>query len=532
MFNFYVYLILNSHIYILPKLFLFYYNHGVILLMIAIYARQSIDKKDSISIESQIDFCKKELANDKFHIYIDKGFSGSNTNRPRFEQMLKDIKNEDISKVIVYKLDRISRSILDFAKIIELFKENHVEFVSATEKFDTSTPIGNAMLNITMVFAQLERETIQRRIKDSYYARGKKGFFMGGKTPYGCTKKQIVKNNIKTSMLMPHPKEYNILLNIFDLYSSSDLSLGKIAKILNDKGYKSPNEVNWDGQKLQRILRNPIYVKSDADIYTYFEKKGCIINNDISEFVGFNGCYLYGKRDRNKGKYTNIKDHVLSLALHEGFISSHMWLSCQYKLDKNRQIKNSGKGKYSWLSGLVKCGYCNYAMTVRTYKHYKYLSCTGKTNYKICDKIKRTHYVYEIEDYVKDELIKQLNKLKTVKQDPPKEINYQLNQLKLQLINIDKQIDNLIDQLAKGDEIISTYISKKINQLDIDKNNILKEINRHTINTNLSHSQILDASEYINLWDDLTMEDKKKIAKKLIDKVFITNDVIKIEWKS
>jgi len=117
--------------------------------MIAIYARQSVDKKDSISIESQIDFCKREFDETKaYKTYIDKGFSGKDTNRPAFENMMNDIKAGQIEKVIVYKLDRISRSTLDFANIINVFKKHDVEFISSTEKFDTSTPIGKAMLNI------------------------------------------------------------------------------------------------------------------------------------------------------------------------------------------------------------------------------------------------------------------------------------------------------------------------------------------------------------------------------------------------
>lgn len=90
--------------------------------------------------------------------------------------MMNDIRAGKIKRVIVYKLDRISRSILDFANMMEVFQEYHVEFVSSTEKFDTSTPIGRAMLNICIVFAQLERETIQKRVTDAYYARNKRGF--------------------------------------------------------------------------------------------------------------------------------------------------------------------------------------------------------------------------------------------------------------------------------------------------------------------------------------------------------------------
>ena len=122
-----------------------------------IYARQSVDRKDSISIESQIDFCKYELKGGSCRVFKDKGYSGKNT-------LLGEIRKGKVRRVIVYKLDRISRSILDFANMMELFQEYDVEFVSSTEKFDTSTPMGRAMLNICIVFAQLERETIQKRV--------------------------------------------------------------------------------------------------------------------------------------------------------------------------------------------------------------------------------------------------------------------------------------------------------------------------------------------------------------------------------
>ena len=150
-----------------------------------IYARQSVDRKDSISIESQIDFCKYELKGGNCRVFKDKGYSGKNTDRPEFQKLLGEIRKGKVRRVIVYKLDRISRSILDFATMMELFQEYDVEFVSSTEKFDTSTPMGRAMLNICIVFAQLERETIQKRVTDAYYSRCLKGFHMSGQAPYG-----------------------------------------------------------------------------------------------------------------------------------------------------------------------------------------------------------------------------------------------------------------------------------------------------------------------------------------------------------
>lgn len=167
----------------------------------AIYARQSVDRADSISIESQIEFCKYELKGGSFKEYKDKGYSGKNTVRPQLQQLLTDIRRGEVEKVIVYKLDRISRSILDFSNMMNLFQQYQVEFVSSTEKFDTSTPMGRAMLNICIVFAQLERETIQKRVSDAYYSRSQKGFRMGGKPPYGYRLEEILMEGIHTKLV-------------------------------------------------------------------------------------------------------------------------------------------------------------------------------------------------------------------------------------------------------------------------------------------------------------------------------------------
>ena len=95
----------------------------------ALYGRQSVDKKDSISVESQLDFCKYETHGQPYQTYTDKGFSGKNTNRPDFECMMRDIRAGRIKRVIVYKLNRISRSILDFANMMEVFQEYDGHFL-------------------------------------------------------------------------------------------------------------------------------------------------------------------------------------------------------------------------------------------------------------------------------------------------------------------------------------------------------------------------------------------------------------------
>lgn len=502
--------------------------------MRAIYVRQSLDKKDSISIESQIDFCKREFdtEDERFKVYIDKGFSGKNINRPAFSEMIENIKEGLVSRVIVYKLDRISRSTLDFANINNLFKKYNVDFTSCTEKFDTSTPMGKAMLQIIMVFAELERETIQQRVTDNYYERGKKGFFLGGTVPYGYTRTKINIEGMKIPTLEENPSESEVLNIIYNLYSNTDMSLGKISNYLNERGITSAFNRKWDSNKVSRIMRSPLYVKADADIYQYYKSKGCIISNDIKDFIGDNGCYLFGKREANERKYTNVENHTLAIGLHKGIIDSNTWLLCQYKLDSNKQIKNTGMGKHSWLSGLTKCGYCGYSLSVVTNSkspEYKYFNCRGKTNLKICKGHSKTLNVSEIEALVEDKLLKHatlLSKQGDIKKNNGFVLN---NNLKIQLTQIEEQIDNLLNQISEANNITMKYINEKITSLDTKRNKLLEEIKKSTIKNNKTIS-VSDTLEKLKDWEGYDIVTKKSLCKNMITRINIKDDDIEVIW--
>ena len=214
----------------------------------AIYGRQSVDREDSISIESQVEYCQYETRGGKYKTFTDKGYSGKNTDRPKFQEMLEAIRQGDVKRVIVYKLDRISRSILDFATMMAEFQEHGVEFVSCTEKFDTSTPMGRAMLNICIVFAQLERETIQMRVFDAYVSRSRKGFYMGGRIPYGYKKEPYMIDGKKTSHYVPVPEEAEVVRLIYSMYAQPQTSYGDIVRYLLENGITNSRVKNgvWD----------------------------------------------------------------------------------------------------------------------------------------------------------------------------------------------------------------------------------------------------------------------------------------------
>ena len=230
-----------------------------------IYARQSVDRKDSISIESQIDFCKYELKGGSCRVFKDKGYSGKNTDRPEFQKLLGEIRKGKVRRVIVYKLDRISRSILDFANMMELFQEYDVEFVSSTEKFDTSTPMGRAMLNICIVFAQLERETIQKRVTDAYYSRCLKGFHMSGQAPYGYQLEPTVVEGIRTKKMVADPVAADHVRLMFEMYAEPETSFGDITRYFEEQGIKI-YEKSMVRSFLSQLLRK--YLPANKDGYT------------------------------------------------------------------------------------------------------------------------------------------------------------------------------------------------------------------------------------------------------------------------
>ena len=309
----------------------------------AFYGRQSVDKKDSISVESQLEFCNYELKGENFREYTDKGYSGKNTDRPKFQELYRDIEQGLISKVVVYKLDRISRSIIDFANMMELFNKYNVEFVSATEKFDTSTPMGRAMLNICIVFAQLERETIQRRVRDAYYSRCQKGFHMSGTAPYGYKLTPTVVDGINTKMLTAAPEAAEHVKLMFEMYAQPHVSIGEISRFFSEKGIVF-SRGGMTRNSIALMLRNPAYVQADLDIYEFFKGQGAAIANDAADFTGLNGCYYYQGRDVAETKRNSLKDQILVVAPHEGLVSSETWLACRKKclaiLCLQRQVRS------------------------------------------------------------------------------------------------------------------------------------------------------------------------------------------------
>ena len=484
--------------------------------MIAIYARQSLDKKDSLSIEGQIELCQK-YADEETCVFQDKGFSGKNTNRPAFQNLMDQVRAGMIKKILVYRLDRFSRSIADFSQIWADLEKYGVEFQSVTEQFDTSSPMGRAMLNVVMTFAQLERETTAERVKDNYFHRFHLGAWPGGPAPFGFDLTKIRDQEGRlVSSLKPNEKS-DIVQRIFQDYAVPGVSLRALAKQLTDEGIHGPKRQAWDSVTLSRILHSPLYVQATEDIYLYYLTKGLTIEQSPEAFNGTHACNIIGRRNRSKGKYQGNAQQKVSLSNHRGIISPKLWLTVQDKLSENRQINRKKAGTYSWLTGLLKCGKCGYALRINygAAENKHYLLCSGRSNFGRCDASIKMD-LRSLEASVEEEILKVLASC------PTEELWPEEDAVMEEVQDIDQKIERLVAALAESSSVTVGYISKQIDRLHDQREQLLSKT-----------KQALGSQKnlYRIDFENASFQEKSIIAKEFIERILVEEDQINIMWK-
>ena len=492
---------------------------------IALYARKSIERKNSISCETQIEYCKSMIKPDeqseRIVTFVDNGFSGGNVDRDGFQKMMRQVERGKISKIIVYRLDRISRSLSDFVNILNTLKKYNVKFISSQESFDTSSPYGEMIVKILMIFAEFERQSIIERVTQAYSHRSEMGFYMGGRKPYGFTLTDTVIHNIKTKMLSPVAEEIEQLKYIFEAYSVPGITLRRLMDNLIDNNIL-PTDGSWSTGKLSTILKNPIYVKADNDIYEYLLKHNTNIISDISEFDGVHGLQIYGKTKHSADDWSDIKAVVMS---HEGIINSEVWLNCQKKLEKNKQIGNAISNTTSWLGGKIACKGCGRTMTVtkggkrNDGSQTRYFSCTGKSHNRICKGTSKPVYADSLEDMVYELVLEKIETLKNSRKKISTDNSNQINLLKNRISEIKREQGKLVNLLL-NDSIETDMINllnERAKKLSDEKADILSKIE---VLEN-EESEILSAINLSKKWRTADYEQRKAVCNILIHKILI-----------
>lgn len=319
----------------------------------AIYTRKSSEEgleMEFNSLDAQRDACEAFIASQRHEgwlaldrTYDDGGYSGGTLERPALKQLILDIEAGKVDVIVVYKIDRLSRSLMDFAKLVEVFDRNNVTFVSVTQSFNTTTSMGRLTLNILLSFAQFEREVIGERIRDKVAASKRKGIWMGGVTPFGYI--------VRDRQLLIEPEQALAVQKIFETFlilksvAHTARELPKLGVVSRRRMTQSGREFGatpFDRSAIYKILNNPIYLGK-----------------------------LTHKGDLFDGRHTSI-------------ISQDVWDKVQDTLRVSPRTKSASSKRKSRapLTGLLKCGTCNCSMTPVHSKNdsgklYRYYSGVG-----------------------------------------------------------------------------------------------------------------------------------------------------------
>lgn len=511
---------------------------------IAIYSRKSKLTESGESIKNQMDLCKeyayKHFQVDNLFLYEDEGYSGSNVKRPKYQKMIKAAKNKSFNILICYRLDRVSRNVLDFSHTLEILTMNNIEFISIRDHFDTSTPMGRAMMYIASVFAQLERETIAERVKDNMYKLAETGQWLGGITPLGYTSSRIMNESSGKSIaiLSNIAEEEKLIQLIFDKYEELG-SLIKLQLYTLHHQLKTRKKCDFSLSSLKNILTNPVYMEADHIAYQYFQKNQAIINNrlNMADFNGSYGIMAFNKHDEQKNKIVkkDMKQWIIAIGLHRPIISSTQWIKVQKMLlDNSCSTSLQTDSKTALLPPLITCKNCGVPLkTIGKYKDkhlkYFYYKCRIKesSHNMICNINNLNGYKAEnlilnaLEQYLStDELIQTINRSLS-----PSKTDYDVKQkerdIQKSIQTAKEGIHRLTTVLSKNRSSASSkYIVQEIEKMDTQ----LKSLNQQLLaltseDTRMASYNLVNQINKTQLHHLLSFEQKKRLINKIIKNI-------------
>lgn len=496
---------------------------------IAIYSRKSKITDKGESIENQIELCTKYIEShynnvDNVYKYEDEGFSGKNIERPQFKSMMIAAKHKKFSVIICYRLDRISRNITDFSKLVDELKTLGIDFVSIKEQFDTTSPMGRAMMYISSVFAQLERETTAERIRDNMLELCKTGRWLGGMTPLGFDVQKTIENGKRVSYLSINNGEIEAVKLIYNKY----LEYGSL---FQTNKYMLQNNISgrkWTTSKISFILKSPYYVKSNELLFKYLKNKGI----NVSGTPNGNGMLPYNTHFQDR-KFKPINEWIYVVGNHQGIINSIDWINIQEKLNKNKSIRNLGKTNKCLLTGLLRCGNCG-ALMVMLYGSKRkdgtrpvYYKCghkqAGGTDICNIDNIRAN----TIDNMVVEQLkLLELDKENINVDNKPSNSKNELKALQGQLKKNEKMVNNLVEKIALIEGAAANVFINKINDLAEENKEIKNKINAIEIEKdreeieNINKDILVDTfKQFIDTLDITTIEEKQKLLKGFVKEI-------------
>mgnify|MGYP001590622441 CR=1 FL=1 len=478
--------------------------------VVDLYIRVSTDRqaKEGDSLEEQESELKKfcEYRNFRIHkIFIERGKSGGNTNRPEYQKLVKDIENSKINAVVVKKLDRLSRSLMDFEQLMIKLQTQDVGFISLRENFDTTTAMGKAMLRVALVFAQLEREQTAERIKDVFAWRAEQGLYNGGTRPFGY--------DSVSSELIPHKQEKQVVQFMFKTFLEAK-STTIVAKECNAAGYRNRAGSLWDKRQVHKLLNHPVYA-------------GKIRWNDI-----------------------------ISQGVHQPLVTEETFQKAQV-IFQERTYNRGSKRIKGLLRGFLVCSDCQTPMTPNYTKKknqtmYYYYRCVSSLNPKPgkpCKNYLRMEDTNQavldaILDYTSEPKLAEINQKITQRNDKIRhqlqgvEVEIQGLETKLALVQKKKEtyLDSLITKTFSAQE--RQLINDKINEFGLQEKQIKSDLYKAQFNLAETQDTLVTLDSFkqemvsfkVNR-EAMSDTELKDWLKKNVTQIMYSKEALKIHFK-
>jgi site-specific DNA recombinase len=476
---------------------------------IALYCRVSTDEqaREGISLEEQqtrlTAYCRAMGWNDQYKLYIDDGYSAKSLERPKLHQLLDDVKKGVIAKVLVTKLDRLSRRLLDLLELIDLFQEFEVTFTSVSESFDTNTPSGRLTLQILGAVAEFERERIRERVFDNMFHAAQQGKWLT-QSPYGY--------QLQDKELVIDETEAEVVRRIVRMYLDEGRGFHAIAKLLNEEGIPSRFGKEWSLRSVKLLLSNPVY----------------------------KGTYVWNRTDSSKKtrKEKNPEDWVVIDDCLPKIIDKITWERIQYKMKHNpRAIAPRAQTSPHLLGGLLQCGRCGSGMSIgysgSKNRRYRVYRCSANKNKGTCTS--KQYRAKEMEEAFKKGLL-QLSTSIGINVLP----KLSFKDLDHSEIDVGKKIQNAKSRYQRKVEAYTAGLIS-LDDLRLEKeemNRILQETAEMKKSTQPMDTQALEAKlretirSILDAIDMIPIDEMKILLQQIIHKVVVKDeDGIEIQLK-
>lgn len=527
-------------------------------MILAIYSRKSRFTGKGDSIENQVQLCRDYAAThfndakDDILLYEDEGYSGGNTDRPRYQQMLKDARARKFDVILCYRLDRISRNVSDFSSLLDELQNYEISFVSIREQFDTSTPMGRAMMYIASVFAQLERETIAERIRDNMLELAKSGRWLGGITPTGYTSKEVLITDTdgkqrKLYRLDTIKDEVALIQTIYNKFVELK-SLTKLETYCLQNDIKTKKYKDFSRLTLKKILLNPVYAIADDQVYKYFVEHNYYVYSNQEDFDGKHGIMAYNKTIQKKStanKTRKSTEWVIAVGKHKGIIKSSDWIAAQTLLTQNKaKAFRKVKSSQALVSGLLRCAKCGSFMRPHSYAR---MNANGENSfYYVCELKHKSHSklcdMNNANGNDADQLIiDEIKKLADNESDLSKKISEKRGKIIARQSDLNKEIKATENSISKNDlriknltDSIAVANGSDAQKFIIDKINSLSETNsklkKHLLNLNDVKLRNSLSAETVGIIDNmitnfsitvdsLDIDGKRSLLRSIVDKI-------------